>query len=120
MAQQNAAGTTWNVDRTTALYERPALEPQDVATFNAVKGAVENSFASAQVKKFLESLDRSSLRIREFEAVAAAGKLGPQTAASYAKLSPGDQGQIRELYLAKLEQVDPALRKKFFKLYAYY
>lgn len=119
MAQPNAA-STWNVDRTTALYERPPLEPQDVATFNAVKGDIETSFSSGQVTKFLESISRGGLRIRDFEAVSSAGKLGLQTAALYAKLSPGDQGQIRELYLAKLEQVDPALRKKFYKIYAYY
>jgi hypothetical protein len=120
MPQPNSASNTWNVDRTTALYERPALEPQDVATFNTVKGDIESSFASGQVVKFLESLTRSGLRIREFESVASAGKLGLQTAPLYAKLPPGDQGQIREFYLAQLEQVDPALRKKFFKLYAYY
>jgi hypothetical protein len=120
MSQPNAASSTWNVDRTTALYERPALEPQDVATFKTVKGDIESSFSGGQVKRFLESLTRSGLRIRDFEAVASAGKLGLQTAPQYARLSPGDQGQIRELYLARLEQVDPALRKKFFKLYAYY
>ena len=120
MSQPNAASTSWNVDRTTALYERPALEPQDVATFNVVKGDIETSFAPGQVTKFLESLTRTGLRIREFESVASAGKLGMHTAPLYAKLPAGDQGQIRELYLAKLEQVDPALRKKYFKLYAYY
>jgi hypothetical protein len=112
--------SNYNVDRTTALYERPALEPQDAATFNAVKGDIETSFSGVQVKRFLESLERGGLRVREFEAVAGAGKLGLHSAAQYAKLSPGDQGMIRELYLAKLEQVEPALRKKFFKLYAYY
>jgi hypothetical protein len=47
------------------------------------------------------------------------GKLGGDTAAEYGKLSDGDQGQIREFYLASLEQVDVPLRDKYFKLYAY-
>src|SRR5579875_3247366 len=109
----------YNVDRSTALYERPALAPQDAATFDSVKADVETSFSYAQIKRFLESLERAGLRIRDFEAVAGAGKLGLETSAKYAKLSPGDQGMVRELYLARLEQVDPALRKKFFKLYSY-
>ena len=86
----------------------------------AVKQAIESCFAAGTVNAFLKSLERASLRIREFEQVLTAGKLGPDTAAKYAKLDNGDQGQIREFYLAKLEQVDLALRDKYFKLYAYY
>jgi hypothetical protein len=48
------------------------------------------------------------------------GKLGVNAAAEYQKLTDGDQGQIREFYLASLEQVEPSLRDKYFKLYAYY
>ena len=110
----------FQVDRTTALYERPAMGIVDAATFAEVKQAIESSFAAAQVEKFLKSVERSGLRIRSFEAVLGDGKLGAETAARYAKLSNADQGQIRELYLASLEKVDLALRDKFFKLYAYY
>jgi hypothetical protein len=35
-------------------------------------------------------------------------------------LTVSDQGQIRELYLSKIEEVDPALRARFGKLYRYY
>jgi hypothetical protein len=41
-------------------------------------------------------------------------------AAFYKKLGNADQGQIREFYLASVEKVDPALRAKYLKLYAYY
>jgi superfamily II DNA helicase RecQ len=115
MAQQQ-----FQVDRTTALYERPPMDIVDAAAFAEVKKAIESSFVAGNVETFLKSVDRSSLRIRSFEAVLSGGKLGAGTAAQYAKLSNGDQGQIRELYLASLEQVDLALRDKFFKLYAYY
>ena len=116
MAQTN----TNPVDRTTALYERVPMAVGDQATFSKVKTAVESSFSSGNVATFLKSVQRATLRIRDFEAVLQSGKLGAQTAVLYAKLTNGDQGQIRELYLASLEHIDLALRNKFFKLYAYY
>jgi hypothetical protein len=92
----------------------------DPHTFNTVKAAVEGSFAAHNVEKFLRSLERAGLRIRDFEAVLAAGRLGVGTAVEYGKLTDGDQGGIRELYLASLEKVELPLRDKYFKLYAYY
>jgi hypothetical protein len=110
----------YNVDRTTALYERPAMDILDAAGFAAVKQAVESSFAVGNVAQFFKSVERAGLRIRDFEDVLKAGKLGAATEAEYTKLDNADQGQIREFYLASLEKVDLALRDKFFKLYAYY
>ena len=48
------------------------------------------------------------------------GLLGGDTRNQYNQLGNADRGQIREFYLASLEQVSPELREKFFKLYAYY
>jgi hypothetical protein len=110
----------FQVDRTTALYERPAMNIVDAATFAEVKKAIEDVYAPGSVQKFLKSVEGSSLRVRDFETVLSKGKLGSATAAKYATLSNGDQGQIREFYLASLEQVDLALRDKYFKVYAYY
>ena len=108
------------VDRTRALYERPAVSVDDPSTFAEIKSTIDANFAERGIENFLRALDRAGLRIREFEQVLAAGKLGDAAAAQYARLSPGDQGQVRELYLASLEQVTLALRDRFFKLYAYY
>jgi hypothetical protein len=102
------------------MYQQPVLPISDPETFNAVKGAIEASFASSHVAEFLKSLERSKLRIRDFEDVLGKGNLGANAAAEYSRLANADQGQIRELYLASLEQVAPELREKFFKLYAYY
>ena len=110
----------FQVDRTTALYERPAMDIVDATTFAEVKKVVEAAFAPAGVEKFLTSVERAGMRIRDFEKVVTAGKLGAGVAAEYAKLSNGDQGQIREFYLATLEKVPAELRVKFYKLYAYY
>ena len=104
----------------SSLYEQPLLPISDPQTFNAVKGAIETSFAAGHVAEFLKSLERSKLRIRDFEDVLGKGNLGASAASEYNRLGDGDQGQIRELYLASLEQVAPELREKFFKLYAYY
>ena len=104
----------------SSMYQQPVLPISDPQTFNAVKGAIEASFASGHVAEFLKSLERSKLRIRDFEDVLRKGNLGAGAAAEYSRLGNADQGQIRELYLASLEQVAPELREKFFKLYAYY
>ena len=108
------------VNRSNALYERPPVTIADEPTFRTVKSAIESSFAPHNVEKFLRSLERGGLRIRDFESVLNGGKLGVSTAVEYGKLTDGDQGQIREFYLASLEQVEPSLRDRYFKLYAYY
>ena len=110
----------FQVDRTAALYERPAMDVVDVATFTEVKKAIANMYASGNVETFLKSVERAGIRVRDFETVLKSGKLGIATAGWYAKLSGGDQGQIREFYLASVEKVELALRDKYFKVYAYY
>jgi hypothetical protein len=110
----------FQVDRTTALYERPAMNIVDVATFTEVKKAIANVYAPGNVEKFLKSVEHSGMRVRDFEAVLKSGKLGVAAAGWYATLSNGDQGQIREFYLASVEKVELALRDKYFKVYAYY
>jgi hypothetical protein len=102
------------------MYQQPVLPISDPQTFQAVKSAIEASFSAGRVVEFLKSLERSKLRIRDFEDVLGKGNLGASTAAEYHRLGNADQGQIRELYLASLERVAPELREKFFKLYAYY
>jgi hypothetical protein len=104
----------------SALHQKPDLPVADPQAFSAVRQAIETSFAAARVKDFLKSIERAGLRIRDFESVLRKGILGAPTANEYSRLGNGDQGQIRELYLASLEKVAPEMRAKFFKLYAYY
>ncbi len=101
-------------------YQQAVLEVADPKTFGAVRGAIEASFSAARVSEFMKSIERCGLRVRDFEGVLKAGRLGPSTAAEYGRLGNADQGQIREFYLASLEKVAPDVREKFFKLYAYY
>ena len=104
----------------SSMYQQPVLPISDPQTFSAVKSAIESSFSAGHIAEFLQSLERSKLRIRDFEDILGKGNLGANTAAEYSRLGNADQGQIRELYLASLERVAPELRTKFFKLYAYY
>jgi hypothetical protein len=102
------------------VYQQAVLEIANPQTFGAVRGAIETAFSAARVADFLKSVERAGLRIRDFEAVLKAGRLGASAKAEYGQLENVDQGQIREFYLASLEKVAPELRQKFFKLYAYY
>lgn len=104
----------------TALREQGAIPVTDPQNYAAVRSAIEAAFSAARVKDFLRSLQRAGLRIRDFELVLRKGILGAAIATEYDALGNGDQGLIREFYLASLEKVAPELRTKFFKLYAYY
>ncbi len=102
------------------MYQQAVLSIADPETFAAVKAAVVASFSTGKVEGFLKSVEHAGLRVREFEDILRKGLLGAPVAGEYNRLNPSDQGQIREFYLASLEKVSPALRKKFLKLYAYY
>ena len=101
-------------------FDQPVLPIADPDRFKAVHAAIEAAFSLIKVTSFLQSLSSRSVRIRDFEKVLASSLLGPKTGSEYNGLGNADQGQIREFYLASLEKVAPALRDKFFKLYAYY
>ncbi len=101
-------------------FEQPVLAVADPQSYGAVRSAIEASFSSSKVIGFLKSLASKDVRVRDFEGVLGKGLLGAKTEAEYAALGNADQGQIREYYLASLEQVAPEVRQRFFKLYAYY
>jgi len=104
----------------SALHEQALIPVADQQGYTAVRSAIETAFSASKVREFLRKLERSGLRIRDFETVLTKGALGSSAAAEYSKLPASDQGQIRELYLATLEKVSPDLRAEFFKLYSYY
>jgi hypothetical protein len=104
----------------SALHEQAIIPVTNPKTFGVVRTTIETAFSSGKVKDFLKSIERAGLRIRDFESVLHKGKLGQSTEADYGTLGNGDQGQIREFYLATLEKVPAELRVKFYKLYAYY
>jgi hypothetical protein len=93
--------------------------------FRELKEAIEKS-VSGEAAKFLKALSGSRVQVRNFEAVLTANALDlaagnkPGTARGlYEALPVSDQAQVREFYLSKIEEIDPALRTKFHKLYQY-
>ncbi len=104
----------------STTYQQAALAVMDPQTFSSVRKTIAGAFSPEGAADFLKSLDRATLRVRDFEGVLGKGLLGGATAAEYSRLAPGDQGQIREFYLASLEHVPLELRDRFFRLYSYY
>jgi len=102
------------------MFQQAAIPVQDETTFAVVRQALDEAFAPARVSGFLKKVAGAKLRVRQFEAVLAAGFLGAPAQKSYAALGDADRGQIREQYLRRVEQVAPGVRQKFFKLYASY
>ena len=102
------------------MFEQAMLPIQDEKTFAEVYRALEEAFAPSHVADFLRNVKRAKLRARQFEAVLAGGLLGVETPVKYAALGDSDRGQVREQYLSMVEKVDPAVRAKFLKVYAYY
>jgi hypothetical protein len=119
----------WELDDLsgTAKFEQGTIKVEKEREFGELKAAVEKAFAADRVAKFLKVLDGRGIRVRSLEAVLAADSLDRATGdragtarALHESLPVSDRAQIREFYLSKLEQVDPALRAKFHKLYQYY
>ena len=110
-------------------FEQATIKVEREKEFDLLKGAINRIFAGP-VERLLKEVQRSGKRIRDFEAVLASGllervdetlaKSGVAAQQTYAALPVSDQGQLRELYLFKIEEVDPALRARFHKLYQYY
>ncbi len=102
------------------MFEQAVLPIEDQAHFALVKSSLEPLFAAGKVAGFLKQVQRSRLRVRNFEGLLERGLLGASTPAAYQALGNSDRGQARELYLSLVEQVPLELRSRFLKIYAYY
>ena len=108
-------------------FEQGVMKVESEREFGDLKAAIEKAFSSGVVTKYLKELDGRKIRIREMEKVFSAdvidraigGKAGAARGL-YEALPVSDQAQVREFYLSKVEEVEPALRVKFHKLYQYY
>jgi len=102
------------------MFVQTVLPVTDEVHFAQVKASLEELFASGKVAGFLKRVQRSKLRVRDFEGLLERGLLGATTAEAYRKLGDSDRGQARELYLSLVEHVASELRSRFLKVYAYY
>jgi hypothetical protein len=111
----------------TVIFEAGVIKVEKEHEFGALKAAIEKTFAADRITKYLKQLDSRSIRVRNLDAAfaadaidrAAGDKIG-MARSLYGSLPVSDQAQVREFYLSKVEEVDPALRAKFHKLYQYY
>jgi hypothetical protein len=106
-------------------FVQAGIAVQNTEVFEKLKNTVDQSLSAANVEKFLKAATSSGFRIREFEKLLDRSVLDkvvsttPGAKALYDQLPASDQGQIREFYLTRIEEVDPALRGKFSKVYQY-
>ncbi len=109
-------------------FEQAAIKVAKEKEFGELKNGLVRVFAPQKVEQFLKGLQGKGIRIRDFDLVLTSGvleRLDDGFASSggrklYEVLPTSDQAQVREFFLSKIEEVDPALRAKYQKLYRYY
>jgi hypothetical protein len=111
-------------------FEQATIKVEKETQFAELRSAIEGAFSSQNVEKLLKRLDSRSIRIRDFDSVlekqtiehvdTTLRQTGKTAKGLYLELTLTDQGQMREFYLSKLEQVDAPLRHKFHKVFQYY
>jgi hypothetical protein len=111
-------------------YQQAAIRIEHEKEYQELKGAIQRAVGPEEMKLFLKRVESSGLRVRDVEAVLSKGllekvdeslaKSGKSAQQFYEALTVSDQAQLREFYLSKIEEIEPALRAKFQKLYSYY
>ena len=111
-------------------FEQATIKIEKEAQFTELKAAIERVFSTSTVEKLLKRLDSRGLRIRDFDGVVGKQVIeyvdpvlrGARKTVKglYQELTLSDQGQMREFYLSRLEQVDETLRHRFRKVFQYY
>ena len=106
-----------------AGFQKAEIRIEREAEFCRLRDAVERVLAPAAAEKFLKRLRRKGLRVRQLEAILAAQVLerldaelarsGQTGRALYDALTVSDQGQMREFYLTRVEQIEAPLRARF-------
>jgi hypothetical protein len=109
------------------IFEPGVIKVEKEREFGDLKAALEKAFATERVTKYLKALESRNLRIRSLDEILAAdaidrasGDKAGTARSLHSSLPVSDQAQMREFYLSKIEEVDPALRAKFHRLYQYY
>jgi hypothetical protein len=102
------------------MFEQAAIAVKDEQAYKQLHALIDAAFEARDVEVFLNGVKRSSLRIRDYEAVLKKGLLGKEAVRLYEALPVSDQGLTRERYLRLVEAVPEELRQRYFKAYAYY
>jgi hypothetical protein len=114
----------------TTGFEQAGIKIEKHAEFAALRQSIERLLSAALIEKFFKKIQKSDIRIREFEAVLSKrlmeqadenlAKSGQSAQALYDALTMTDKAQMREFYLTKIEEVNPEVRARFQKIYRYY
>ena len=102
------------------MFEQAVIAVQDEQGYNQLHALIDAAFDARDVEVFLNKVNRSGLRIRDYETILKRGLLGKQAVGLYAALPVSDQGLTRERYLRLVEAVPEELRQRYFRAYAYY
>jgi hypothetical protein len=102
------------------MFEQAAIAVRDEQGYSQLHALLDAAFDARDVEVFLDRVSKAKLRVRDFEGIIGRGLLGKDAAALYASLPVSDQGLTRERYLRLLEEVQPELRQRYFRVYAYY
>ena len=102
------------------MFEQAVITVVDEPGYAQLHARIDAAFDGRDVEVFLNRVSRAHLRIRDFEAVQGRGLLGKDAEALYKALPVSDQALTRERYLSLVEAVDPGLRQRYLKVYAYY
>jgi hypothetical protein len=111
-------------------FEQAGIAIERPDQFGALRTSVERVFTKPNVEKFLKKLVSNSVNVRDFETVlqkklleqvdTALASSGTTAQSLWEQLTVADQGQMREFYLTRLEELELGLRKKYNKIYRYY
>ena|SRR5579859_7200577 len=108
-------------------FEQATIKVEKEKEYEELKSAVGHAFSPERIEKFLKRLSREGVRLRDWDSVLEQRILeqvgeGSATKARelYTALPVSDQAQMREFYLSRVEEVGPALRARFQKLFRYY
>jgi hypothetical protein len=111
-------------------FQQAQIPIQKTEEFEQLRSAIERVFSADKVEGLLKKIESSNVRIRQFERVldkaifervdSILAQSDRQAKDLYNALALSDRALIRELYLERIEQVDPKLRERFQKVYRYY
>ena len=104
-------------------FEQATIKVVKEGEFGELRKVIEQVLAPDRVVEFLKALDSRRLQARNLDRILAEKVMdsvgGVKAGELYGSLPVSDQAQLREFYLARIEEVDSALRTKFRKVYQY-
>jgi hypothetical protein len=102
------------------MFEQATIKARDEQGYAQLNALIEAAFDTQNVEVVLHSTAKAKLSIRDFEDVLGRGILGKEAGALYEALPVFDQGLTRERYLRLVETAPQELRRRYFRVYAYY